>query len=262
MHMTWIQTLILGVVEGITEFLPISSTAHLMLAGFLMGIEQTEFVKSFEIAIQLGAILAVVVIFLRRLLRNPDLWGKVAAGWVPTALVGLGLYPIIKGEWLENVGLSLVMLGLGGVVILMVEKKNRAGRGMALGGLGLAQAMGIGLCQSVAMVPGVSRAAATIIGGMAFGLSREAAVEYSFLLALPTMAAATGYDLWKTQAHFSGQEWGILLVGFGTAFVSAYVVVKWLMHYAKTQDMRAFGYYRLWLAGVWGVAALMEGVSY
>ena len=247
--MTWLEAVILGVVEGVTEFLPISSTGHLILTTRLLGMEATEFVKSFEVAIQLGAVLAVVTRY-GRLLTNLRMVRVLAVGFAPTAVVGLLLYPFIKSHLLGSTAVVLWALAIGGLVIIVFERWL-AGRIKArydLNSVTYGQALIIGCCQAVAVVPGVSRAAATVVGGLSVGLSRRATVEFSFLLAIPTMLAATGFDLWKTASNFSAGESWLLLAGGATAFVVAHLTVRWLLRWVESHSFTWFGVYRLALA--------------
>ena len=248
--MDFISAVILGVVEGVTEFLPISSTGHLILAERLLALPPSEFWKSFTVAIQLGAILAVLVLYWRKLFLNAQIFKRVVVAFLPTAVTGLILYPFIKQYLLGSTTVVLWALGLGGVVIIMFERVYREGS-FAVGEVGrmtYRQAFMIGLAQAVAVVPGVSRAAATIIGGLMAGLKRTAIVEFSFLLAIPTMAAATGLDLIKTGAQFSNSEWAVVSVGFVASFIFAWLAVRWLLRYISRHNFAAFGWYRLILA--------------
>ena len=198
--MTIIQTIILGVVEGVTEFLPISSTGHLILFGKLLGVVDSDFTKSFDIAIQLGAILAVVVLYWKRFLQGADIWKKVFTAFLPTAIIGFLLYKILKQYLLSSPMLVVWALALGGVVLIAFEwwHKKLYDVGGHTTEISYKKSFLVGLAQSLAIIPGVSRAAATIVSGMLMGVSREAIVEFSFLLAVPTMAAATAYDLYKS----------------------------------------------------------------
>lgn len=243
--MTLIDALVLGIVEGITEFLPISSTAHLMLVGELLGLVQSAFVKSFEIAIQLGAILAVVALYWRKFIDAPTLL-RVGAAFVPTALVGALLYPFIKSSLLGNTAVALGALFVGGVLLIVFERWYKpAPDSNPEAPLTYSQALFVGLAQAVAVIPGVSRSAATIIGGLMLGINRVTIVEFSFLLAVPTMAAATALDLYKTAEVFSYSDWNILAVGFVISFIVAVAAIKWLLKFVKTHDFTAFGLYRI-----------------
>ncbi len=247
---------ILGVIEGITEFLPVSSTGHLILAARFLGISQTEFVKSFEIAIQLGAILAVVVLYGRTLLVDKDTLKKVLVAFLPTAVVGFLLYKIIRGFLLDNTGVVLASLFLGGAVLVFFEKRFGRHEGVVdrMAAMTYRNAFIIGLFQSLAVIPGVSRAAATIIGGLILGVRRSLIVEFSFLLAIPTMSAATGYDLLKNAAFFSQQQMGALAVGFCSSFLVALFSIRLLLRYIARHNFMAFGFYRMIVALVcWGL---------
>src|SRR5574341_2454737 len=194
--MTIFQAILLSIVEGITEFLPVSSTGHLILTSTIFGVPQTDFVKSFELFIQLGAIAAVAALYGRRLLTNKATLQHIAAGFVPTAIIGFVAYPIITSLLLGNALVVTISLFLGGIVLIFLETKflHKPKRAS----LTLRRAFAIGVIQTLSFVPGVSRAAATIVGGMLVGLPRTAAVEFSFLLAIPTMLAATGLDMLKS----------------------------------------------------------------
>ncbi len=243
--MHWWQTLILSTVEGITEFLPISSTGHLIMAAQLLHIAQTDFTKSFEIIIQLGAILGVVWLYSREILQNVKLWRPVTTAFVPTALVGFVLYKFIKHFLLGNSLITVIALFSGGIILIFLEKFFRYKKSLTIEGLNLKQAVIIGFYQALSIVPGVSRAAATIVGGMIMGMSREEAVKFSFLLAIPTMAAASGLDLIKSSFSFSRGEWTLLALGFGGAFVTAILTVKSFVRFVEKHNLVYFGVYRI-----------------
>lgn len=253
-----IQAIILAIVEGITEFLPISSTGHLVLAAELLKIPQTEFVKSFEVIIQLGAILAVVILYFKRLLTSRKLWPIIALAFIPTAIVGFTLYPLIKGVLLGNTQVTLWALFLGGIILIIWDLpssarwRTTARQGKVLlddvEDLTYKKALLVGVFQSLSVVPGVSRAASTIIGGLIVGLNRKAAVEMSFFLAIPTMVAATALDLIKSDFSFSANEWMILAIGFIGAFITALFAVKFFLKYIANHTFVAFGIYRIVLA--------------
>lgn len=238
---------ILGLVEGITEFLPISSTGHLMIVGQILGLEQTEFLKSFDIVIQLGAILAVVVLYARTVFSSWEIVKKIIAAFIPTGILGLLFYKIIKTYLLGSNTVVLWSLLIGGIGLIVFELwHQKKGEGnIDLSKLTYKQAFIIGLFQSLAMIPGVSRAAATIIGGLIIGVARPAIVEFSFLLAVPTMAAATGLDLIKNFQSFSATQYDFLLVGFVTAFVFALLAIKFLLRFIKNHTFVPFGIYRI-----------------
>lgn len=251
--MNFFDAIILGIVEGITEFLPISSTGHLILTTDLMRIESTEFVKSFTVIIQLGAILSVLTLYWRKFLTKKNLLYKVLTAFMPTAIVGFMLYPFIKDYLLGSTQVTLWALFLGGILLIGLEMwflRSKMGNNKTDNNLTVSakQALIIGLFQSISVIPGTSRALATIFGGMIVGLSRKNAVEFSFLLAIPTMLAATGLDLLETSFIFTNQEWVILTVGFITSFIVAYVVIKWFIKYVSNHSFIIFGVYRILLA--------------
>jgi undecaprenyl-diphosphatase len=248
--MNVLQSLVLSFVEGVTEFLPVSSTGHMILASKLMGIIQTDFVKSFEIIIQFGAILAVMLFFFHKIRKISEVWPKLLVAFLPAAGIGFVSYKLIKNVLLGNSFVTVISLVVGGIILIGFEKimGNRKST-TDFHTMSYAQALIIGIFQSISVIPGVSRAAATIVGGMFQGLSREDAVEFSFLLAIPTMAAASGYDLLKSSLHWNGSEMMILGVGFIGSFVSALITVKWFIGFVKKNTFIPFAYYRI-IAGI------------
>lgn len=258
--MTIIHTVILSVIEGITEFLPISSTGHLILAGKVLGIDSTNFTKSFEIIIQLGAIMAVVVLYAKTLIKNFDLIKKAVVAFLPTAILGLIFYSFIKTYLLGNVSVVVASLFIGGFIIIWFEKEmgkrgKNNGQTFAMDtgttishDITYKKAIYIGLAQAVAMIPGVSRSAATIIGGEFLGIRRATIVEFSFILAIPTMAAATILDLYKNYQLFSSADFGSLGLGFVVTFIVAIIAVKTFLKYIQNHDLSSFGWYRIALA--------------
>lgn len=238
------HAIILSIVEGITEFLPISSTGHMILASTLLKIVSTDFVKSFEICIQLGAILAVVVLYWKKLWRD---WTRVGIAFIPTAIVGFVFYKYIKDVLLGNPWVVVWSLGIGGILLILLElfHKEKGDHKDEIAKMSYPQAFVIGICQSLSVIPGVSRAAATIVGALFTGMKREPAVEFSFLLAIPTMAAATGLDLLKSGKYFSGSQIELLIIGFIGAFITALLTVKWFIGFVKTHTFIPFGIYRI-----------------
>jgi undecaprenyl-diphosphatase len=245
--MTYLQAAILGIVEGLTEFLPISSTGHLMIAGELMHLEDDSFHKTFDIAIQSGAILAVVFLYWRALLVDRQILLRVIVAFVPTGILGFLLYKTVTEVFLKSIPLVLWSFALGGAVLIGFERDHGERRGAREGmqNLTFLQAVGIGLFQALAMVPGVSRSAATVVGGLTLGVTRRTSVEFSFLLAVPTMLAATGYSLYKKGSEFSADHWNLLLIGFGVSFVVAVLAVQFMLQYIKKHTFIPFGYYRI-----------------
>lgn len=248
--MNFFQALILSAIEGLTEFLPISSTGHLILASRLLNIQPTEFVKSFEIIIQFGAILAVVVLYFGRIMNNRKLWLPMILAFIPTGILGLTVYKLIKTYLLGSVDVVLWSLLIGGVVMIVLEKFVFTSKAETVSeeNLSPVKSVLIGIAQAVSMIPGVSRSAASIFGGMGVGLNREAAVEFSFLLAIPTMAAASGLDLVKSGFDFTGAEIILLMVGFVGAFATATISVKWLIGFIQKHNFVWFGIYRIIIA--------------
>lgn len=240
------HAIILGFVEGLTEFLPVSSTGHLILVAHLLGLNHSEFTKSFEISIQLGAILAVAVLYFGTLLRDLETWKRIIIAFLPTGLLGFFLYKFIKGYLIGNELMVVVSLVLGGVFLLFADRFcERFCYLQNIRELPLKKAFVIGLFQSLAMVPGVSRSASTIIGGMLMGLNRKRSAEFSFLLAVPTMLIATSYDLYKSHSQFSTQEFHLLALGFITSFLTALLSVKLFLKFISTHSFLPFGVYRI-----------------
>jgi undecaprenyl-diphosphatase len=245
--MNILQALILSVVEGISEFLPISSTGHMVLAADILKIAQSGFVKDFEIIIQLGAILAIVVLYWSTLFRSIEVWKRIIIAFIPTGIIGLLLFKIVKNYLLGNLYVTLVSLLVGGIILIILELiyKEKEHHVEKIEDLTLPKAFVIGLVQSIAIIPGVSRSAATIIGALFLGTKRKAAAEFSFLLAVPTMLAATGLDLIKTNFSYSTNEWLMLAVGFVGAFIVALISVKLFLKYVQHNNFIIFGVYRV-----------------
>jgi undecaprenyl-diphosphatase len=244
---------ILGIVEGVSEFLPISSTGHLILASHLMGLKPTDFLKSFEIAIQVGAILSVLVLYWRELLVNRAIMKRVALAFVPTGVIGLTLYKTIKSYLLGSPSVVLWALAAGGLFLIVFECRHREKTDAVARteDISYRQALIIGLFQAIAVIPGVSRSASTIIGGLVLGLKRKTIVEFSFLLAVPTMAAATGYDLLKSAALFSLDQAQFMAVGFVMSFIVALISIKFLLRFIQTHTFIPFGFYRIAIVLLW-----------
>lgn len=248
--MSLLHALVLGIVEGITEFLPISSTAHLILASHVLKLADTEFLKSFEIIIQLGAILSVVVLYWSKF-WNWDVLKKLVVAVIPTGIIGLTVYKAIKGYLLGNVTVVLLALLIGGIVLIVFERfQESSEKEVDFSEITYKKAFLIGLFQAIAVIPGVSRSAATIVGGSLIGVSKRTIVEFSFMLAVPTMAAASGLELVKGRAALAG-NYGMLAVGFVVSFITAIVAIKSFLGYIKKHDFSAFGWYRILLAVVY-----------
>jgi undecaprenyl-diphosphatase len=265
------QAVIMGIVEGLTEFLPVSSTGHLILAGSLLGLGGDK-AKTFEIAIQSGAILAVILVYRQRLADAIGGFGRrpastrlvlnVAIGFLPAAIIGFLVYKAIKA-YLFNGPVVATAFVVGGLVIFWVERVLRpTARIHSVDDMRPVDALKVGLVQCLGMIPGTSRSGATIIGGMLLGLSRQAATEFSFFLAIPTLVAAGAYSLWKARALLSAADVPMFAVGFVVSFLAAWVCVRWLLRYVATHSFVPFAWYRIvfglivlatWLTGtvVW-----------
>ena len=245
MDTSLLHALILGVVEGVTEFLPISSTGHLILVGDLLGANDERW-SVFNIVIQTGAMLAVVWEYRARFFRiDVALYRNLLVAFLPAAVFGLLFSKIIKGYLFHAVPVALAFI-VGGIIILLVERNPRAhSRVEVVSRMTWRDALKVGFAQCLALIPGTSRSGATIIGGMLFGLSRKAATEFSFFLAVPTLVAAGGYDLLKHRALFTASDLPLFGVGSITAFASAFVVVRWLIRYVATHDFKPFAWYRI-----------------
>jgi len=257
----YIKALILGIVEGLTEFLPISSTGHLIVVGQLLNFNDDKG-KVFEIVIQTGAMFAIVWEYRERFARVFAGLGSdpaarrfamnIAVAFMPAALLGLAFASMIKRHLFQAVPVALAFI-IGGLIILWAERGTRHARVDSVDDMTWKDALKVGLAQAFALIPGTSRSGATIIGGMLFGLSRRAATEFSFFLAVPTLVAAGLYDLYKHRALLDAGDVGIFSVGGVMAFASAFLCVRWLLRYIATHDFRVFAWYRI----VFGVAVLV-----
>jgi undecaprenyl-diphosphatase len=239
-----LKALVLGVVEGLTEFLPVSSTGHLILAADLLDFGG-ERASVFNLAIQTGAMLAVVWEYRARFFRvDVALYRNLVVAFIPAAVLGLLFSSQIKTYLFHAVPVALAFI-VGGFIILWVEKRSFQPRVESTQAMTALDALKVGFAQCFALIPGTSRSGATIIGGMLFGLSRRAATEFSFFLAVPTLVAAGAYDLWKNRALFSAADLPLFAVGLVTSFVCAFVVIRWLIRYVATHDFRWFAWYRI-----------------
>jgi undecaprenyl-diphosphatase len=248
-----LQSVLLGVVEGLTEFLPISSTGHLIITGDLLNYTGEQ-AKTFEIVIQLGAILAVCWHYRERLGRVLSGLGRdpgalrfvinLVVGVIPSAIFGLLLHKLIKAHLFNPVVVAVALI-VGGLIIFVVERGERTPRITDVDQMGWQDALKLGCAQVFSLIPGTSRSGATIIGGMLFGLSRQAATEFSFFLAIPTMFLATGYDVYKSWHSLANPDLLFFVVGFITAFFSALLAIKGLIRYVAHHDFRLFAWYRV-----------------
>jgi undecaprenyl-diphosphatase len=249
--MSILETIILGIVEGLTEFLPISSTAHIDIVRSLFSLPPTDFIKSFEIIIQLGAILAVVVLYARKVFSSFNYIRNLIIAFIPTGIIGFILYKLIKSFLLGNILIIALALLLGGIIILIFEnkmKKNKIDENLSscdIKDMSIKQLIILGLAQALAVIPGVSRSGAVIIAGRSMKINRALITEFSFLLAVPTMLLAVIYDIYKSGFSFTSSEWGTIMLGFLVSFIVALIVIKWFLSYIRKHDFKIFGWYRI-----------------
>ena len=260
--MTVFETIVLAIVEGLTEFLPVSSTGHMIIASSLMGIQSNNFVKLFTVAIQLGTILSVVVLYFKRFFKSFDFYYKLIVAFVPAVIFGL-LFSDKIDELLESpltVGISLL---LGGIVLLFVDKWFKNAPIDDTDKINYPTAFIIGVFQCLAMIPGVSRSGASIVGGMTQKLTRKAAAEFSFFLAVPTMFAATAkklYDFYKDGHTISPQEVNLLIIGNVVGFIVALIAIKSFISFLSKNGFKVFGIYRI-IVGAIIIILLLSGQS-
>jgi undecaprenyl-diphosphatase len=260
-----ITAIFLGFLEGLTEFIPVSSTGHLLLASHFLGFESAG--KTFEVVIQLGAILALMAVYAGRLWaifstahRDPRAFSFIVAvtlAFLPAVIVGVLAHDLIKMVLFETPVLIAVMLILGGVVLIWADRLAEAPLHEEAMDLPLGVAFRIGLFQCLAMIPGVSRSGATIVGGLLQGVSKRAAAEFSFFLSMPTMAAAVAYDLFKNRDVLDFDAMAVIAVGFAAAFVSALVVVRWLLGFVSRRGYAVFGWWRIIVGSIALIALLL-----
>jgi undecaprenyl-diphosphatase len=260
--MTIFETIVLAIVEGLTEFLPVSSTGHMIIASSLMGIESNSFVKLFTVAIQLGTILSVVVLYFKRFFKSFDFYFKLLTAFIPAVIFGL-LFSDKIDDLLESpltVGISLL---LGGIVLLFVDKWFKNAPIDDADQISYPTAVLIGIFQCLAMIPGVSRSGASIVGGMSQKLTRKAAAEFSFFLAVPTMFAATAkklFDFYKDGHTINSQELNLLIIGNVIGFLVALIAIKSFIGYLSKNGFRIFGIYRI-IIGAIIIILLLSGQS-
>lgn len=253
-----VKALLMGVVEGLTEFLPVSSTGHLILFGALLGFDD-ERARTFDIAIQTGAVLSILWLYRARFMQaigqgyKSALLLHLAVAFMPSAVLGLLIGGAVKAHLFSPVPVAIALV-VGGFVILWAEQRQsrypERVRIQTVDDVRVSDAFKIGMAQALALIPGTSRSGATIIGGMLFGFSRKAATEFSFFLAVPTIFAAAGYSLFKTRATLSWDQLPIFLIGTAAAFVTAMVVVRWLVRFVSNHSFRGFAYYRIVFGGM------------
>ncbi|OGK22018.1 hypothetical protein A3C23_02925 [Candidatus Roizmanbacteria bacterium RIFCSPHIGHO2_02_FULL_37_13b] len=251
--MTFLHAVILGIVEGLTEFLPISSTAHLIWISKFLGLQTTEFTKFFEVFIQSGAILAVVILYFKYLLEHKTLLLNLLLSFIPTAFIGFFLYKVIKNVFFESSNLILLVFFIVGIIFILFElfiNQNKIKPRRSINEIRPWEAIIIGFGQSLAIVPGVSRAGAVIVTMMGFNFRRDEAARYSFFLAIPTIISASVFDLLKTDFSLVSDPENISLVvlGFITSFITALFVVKWFIKYLQNNNLIGFGIYRIVVA--------------
>jgi len=260
--MSFLHAIILAVIEGLTEFLPVSSTGHMILAQSFMHIPNDEFVKTFEIVIQLGAILAVLVLYIKRFFVSINIYLKLFVAFLPTGVVGVLAYKIIK-QYLFNPFIVSFSLIIGGVVLILLDtwSEQRQAEYKDIEDISYWGAFKIGAIQCVSMIPGVSRAAATIFGGIFAGFDRRQAAEFSFLLAIPTMCAASAKDLWESKELITSENLLLLLIGSAVAFIVAAIAVKAFVAFLTRYGFKYFGYYRILLGILFLAYALYAGLN-
>lgn len=240
--MTWLEAVILAIVEGITEFLPVSSTGHMIITQSLLGIESSDFVKAFTVNIQFGAILSVIILYWKRFFQTVNFYYKLFLAFLPAAIIGFLLGDYIDAL-LENVIVVAISLLLGGIVLVFIDKwlkNSEKEKDITYG-----TALKIGLFQCIAMIPGVSRSAASIIGGMTQKLNRKQAAEFSFFLAVPTMFAASAYKLLKTYKTIKPEDINMLVLGNVVAFIVALIAIKSFIAFLTKYGFKVFGWYRI-----------------
>lgn len=251
--MDFLETIIIAVVEGLTEFLPVSSTGHMILATEFLNVESTPFTKAFLINIQFGAILSVVVLYYKRFFQSLDFYYKLFVAFIPAAIIGFLLSDFIDAL-LENVTVVAIALLVGGIIFLFIDKyferKNPKVKEETPSEINFVQAFFIGIFQCIAMVPGVSRSAATIIGGLFQGMNKKSAAEFSFFLAVPTMFAASAYKLLKEHDAITSDTIGTLVLGNIVAFVVGMIAIKFFIQFLTKHGFLVFGYYRIILGAI------------
>lgn len=260
--MSYLQAIIIAIIEGLTEFLPVSSTGHMILASSLMQIQDEEFAKTFEIVIQLGAIMAVVLLYFKRFISGFTIYMKLFAAFLPTGIIGFLAYDYIK-KFLFNPFTVSISLVLGGIVLIMLDKWSEKGKSAytSTDDISFTDAIKIGFIQCLSMIPGVSRAAATILGGVFAGFNRQQAAEFSFLLAVPTMFAASGLDLIQSYENIHPNDFTVLLFGAVVAFIVALLAIKGFIAFLTRFGFKHFGYYRIALGIIFLTYALVTGLT-
>jgi undecaprenyl-diphosphatase len=265
----WLLALLLGIVEGLTEFIPVSSTGHLLLLGHFLGFESTG--KTFEVVIQLGALLAVITVYLRRLFQLATQWPHdprarhfligLLVAFLPAMVIGVFMYDIIKTVFFETPVIICVSLIIGGLVLLWLDRRPMTPVHLDAAKYPMRMYLIIGVVQCLAMIPGVSRSGATIAGGLLLGADKRSAAEFSFFLALPTMGAAVAYDLFQNRAVLDFSDFGLIAIGFIAATVTAFLTVRAVLAFVTRHGFAVFAWWRILvgtvgLAGLWLTGAL------
>ncbi|MEP9411727.1 MAG: undecaprenyl-diphosphate phosphatase [Candidatus Brocadia sp.] len=258
--MTYLEALILAIVEGITEFLPVSSTGHMVIASTFMGISNNTMTKNFEIVIQLGAILSVVVLYWRKFFTSYQFYLKLAFAFLPAAVAGFLLEDYIDGL-LANVWVVIASLFLGGIVLIFIDRLFKHAEGTEEQEISWFRAFKIGCFQCIAMIPGVSRSAATIIGGMVTGLNRRTAAEFSFFLAVPTMLGAGAKKMMSSYGTIQNHDASILLFGSFMAFIVSMFAIKAFIGFLKQHGFKWFGYYRIVIGVALAIIAFIMKIN-
>jgi len=257
------EAIVLAIIEGLTEFLPVSSTGHLILGASALGLDPANaFLKLFTIAIQFGAILSVVVLYLKRFFQSISFYIKLVVAFIPAAVFGVLFSHKIDALLESPMGVAIALL-IGGFILLGVDKWFAQSTATSTEDISYTQALKIGLFQCLAMIPGTSRSAASIVGGMSQGLSRSLAAEFSFFLAVPTLLGATVkklYDFYKDGYQLSSEEWKLLAIGNVVAFIVAMLAIKFFISFLQKHGFRLFGWYRI-VVGLVIIALLLGGYS-
>jgi undecaprenyl-diphosphatase len=259
--MTYVEALILAVIEGMTEFLPVSSTGHMVIASTFMGISENTLVKNFNVIIQFGAILSVVVLYWRKFFTSFRLYPKLAFAFLPAAVIGVLLSTHID-NLLTNIWIVITALFFGGIVLVFVDKWFKHANEVKEQEVSWTQSLKIGFFQCLAMIPGVSRSAASIIGGMGTGLNRRTAAEFSFLLAVPTMLGATTKKLLDSYTVIQPYDIKIYLFGSLIAFIVAMIAIKAFLNFLKRYGFKWFGYYRIVVSIVLAIVAIIMEIQF
>lgn len=244
--MSYLQTIILGIIEGLTEFLPISSTGHMVIVSSWMGIGESDFTKAFEVIIQFGAILSVLFLYWKRFLPKWDFYKKLFVAFLPTGIIGFAAKHLVD-QLLENVSVVAWSLILGGLVLIFTDRifAHLTATGRKTDQLTYKDCIKLGLFQSIAMIPGVSRSGATIMGGLTLGMQKKEAAEFSFFLAVPTMAAATLYKLIKIYKTIQADQISFLAVGTFVSFIVAMLAIQFFIGVVTKYGFKGFGFYRI-----------------